>query len=196
MLRRIEDARQWSAIAPKRACGVARRAACGLLLALTTLATTPARAEEVAGCGASPTPEEVLRRINEIRALGRTCRAGQFSTGAPLRWSKRLASAAQYQSQQMALMHRMSHRDSRNGGLGERLRDHGYAYVAAAENVAVGYSSFEEVVQAWLDSEGHCENLMSDRAVESGLACTDGGGVGFGVEHRYWTMVFGTPAGR
>jgi uncharacterized protein YkwD len=172
-----------------------RRAACALLFSVAAFTAMPSGAGQLSACGDSPSPEEVLRRINEIRARGRTCGAtGPFAAGAPLRWSERLAAAAQRQSIEMARLHRMSHRDSRDRGLGERLSEQGYAYAAAAENVAFGYRSVDDVMQAWLESQGHCENLMSDAAVESGLACADAGDAGAHGENRYWTLVFGAPA--
>jgi uncharacterized protein YkwD len=38
------------------------------------------------------------------------------------------------------------------------------------ENIAYGAKSAEEVVQSWLDSPGHCENIMDPRFAEMGIA--------------------------
>jgi uncharacterized protein YkwD len=38
------------------------------------------------------------------------------------------------------------------------------------ENIAYGPKSADEVVQGWLDSPGHCENIMDPRFAEMGIA--------------------------
>jgi uncharacterized protein YkwD len=48
----------------------------------------------------------------------------------------------------------------------------------------------DEVVQGWLDSPGHCENIMDPRFVEMGL--------GYATSHDskhalYWVQVLATP---
>lgn len=165
-----------------------------LCLAGAVLTASEAVAEEPVACGATLTPDDVLRRLNDARARGRTCRpAGERVTGAPLAWSSSLAAAALVQAREMALLNRMGHRDSENRGLGERLRSLGYRFSAAAENVAVGYPSLDEVVDAWLESEGHCENLMNAAVLELGLACIDGSAAGAREERRFWTLVLGAP---
>ncbi|MEO7057258.1 MAG: CAP domain-containing protein [Caldimonas sp.] len=163
------------------------------LLSAACLSTT-ALAAGPAPCGVSLPVEEVLQRLNAVRAHGKTCHAaGQMTVGAPLVWSEGLANAAMTQSREMAALNRMSHRDSANRNLGERLRAQGYVFASAAENVAVGYTSLDEVVDAWLGSEGHCENLMSGAVIELGLACIDGSDIGLPAERRYWTLVLAAP---
>ena len=58
------------------------------------------------------------------------------------------------------------------------------------ENIAYGPKSVEEVVQGWLDSPGHCENIMDPRFVEMGL--------GYAVGHvskrgLYWVQLMAAP---
>jgi uncharacterized protein YkwD len=145
-------------------------------------------------CGAALSPEAALRRVNEARAHGATCPHSRVAaTAAPLRWSESLASAAQSQASEMALLARMGHLDSANRGLGERLRAHGYRFSAALENVAVGYPSLDDVVVAWLGSEGHCENLLNAGVLELGVACVDDGASGAPEERRYWALMLGAP---
>ena len=167
----------------------------GLLAGAAAASAALAHAAPPSPCGARLDPESILRRINDIRAQGKACRvAGMAVVAGPLLWSDSLASAALYQSREMALQQRMSHRDRSDRSLADRLRAQGYLYAAAAENVAVGYPQFDDVVVAWLESEGHCENLMSASVRESGIACADAG-EGFPAdERRYWTLVLGAPA--
>lgn len=46
----------------------------------------------------------------------------------------------------------------------------GYKYKTVGENLAEGYFSAEEVHQAWMESEGHRSNILSDDFAEIGLA--------------------------
>ncbi|MDQ6639835.1 MAG: CAP domain-containing protein [Pseudomonadota bacterium] len=135
-----------------------------------------------------------MRRLNELRVGGVTCGARDLVTAAPLSWSDSLAAAAQLQSREMALLDRMGHRDREDRALAQRLRALGYRFSAAVENVAVGYPSLDDVVAAWLESEGHCDNLMNAAVLEFGLACMDGRSSGAPEDRRYWTLVLGAPA--
>lgn len=145
-------------------------------------------------CAATPSPESVLNMLNAMRALGAVChQTGDAAVAAPLRWSPSLAAVAEAQSHDMAALNRMGHRDSQNRDLTERLAAMGYRFSTAAENVAVGYPSLGEVVDAWLESEPHCDNLMNAKVLELGLACSDAGSGGDPGENRYWTLVLGAP---
>ena len=168
----------------------------GLVLAAGLLAPRPVHPESAtrSHCNTALSPEAVLQRLNATRTRGAVChRPGAPTSAAPLAWNPRLAAVAAAQAQDMARLDHMSHRDSRNRDLGERLDAMGYRFSAAAENVAVGYASFDAVVDAWLDSEAHCVNLMNAKVAELGLACSDGSANDSGTG-RYWTLVLGAPS--
>jgi uncharacterized protein YkwD len=167
----------------------------GAVLLAGFAAASNARAADAARCGAAPTTEEVLERLNEARQRGAACqRTGAPTRAEPLRWNENLAAAAAAQSREMAELDHMSHRDSHDRGLPERLTQMGYRFSAAAENVAVGYSSLDAVIEAWLRSESHCDNLMNAKVRELGLACVDAQsarGADNVAEGRYWTLILG-----
>jgi uncharacterized protein YkwD len=167
-------------------------AGCALFLAgLASAATETPDDRLKPHCRGMPSPEEVLRRLNAERARGALCRSdGAYPAAAPLRWNDTLAAAAVAQSDDMASVSRMTHYDTRNRGLAERLVAVGYRFSAAVENVAFGYNSLDAVVVAWLASEGHCVNMMNPKVLELGLACSDGTTPG---QDRYWTLVLGAP---
>jgi uncharacterized protein YkwD len=179
---------------PRRLRTSAGHALQGALVVATLALSTTARSGEPFGCGATVSAEAAMHRLNEIRSRGAACHAGPASTAAPLIWNETLAAAAQAQSREMARLDRMSHRDSQNRGLAERLRAQGYRYSTAVENLGVGYASLDDVVDAWLESEGHCENLMNGTVREFGMAGIDAGSTGAPEERRYWTLVLGAPA--
>ena len=182
----------------RRETGPARGRCLGGVVQVVVAAATlaiggVAHADDALSCGASLSAEAAMQRLNDARQRGAACRAGAMSTAAPLTWSEHLAAVAQVQAAEMARLRRISHLDSQNRGLPDRLRALGYRYSLAVENIGVGYSSLDEVVEAWLESEGHCENLMNAAVLEFGVACIDDGAAGAPEERRYWTLVLGAP---
>ncbi len=135
---------------PTRSCfrpGAARRtAAVAVAIALTL--SIAAHASAPIRCGAIVSSDVATRRLNDVRARGVACRSGATAKASPLVWNDRLADAAQAQAREMARIDRMSHRDGQNNGLGERVRAVGYVLGSAVENVAVGYPSLDDVVDA------------------------------------------------
>lgn len=167
--------------------------------ALGLLSPASSVADGATPCGIALSTEAVMQRLNQIRTAGRVCRGAAEASpanGRPLHWNPELAAAALDQSSEMALQRKMSHRDRSDRALGERLRARGYRFAAAYENVAVGYGSVDDVVEAWLQSEHHCENLMNAAVVELGMACIDGSAMEPRSERRYWTMVLAAPPRR
>ena len=167
------------------------------MLVVGLFASSAARPQPVdtpTRCGVAPRPDEVLQRLNELRSHGAVCRqAGSLAVAAPLRWSDSLAAVAAAQSHDMALLRQMRHRDRLDRALGERLAAAGYRFSTAVENIAVGYDSLGQVVDAWLASEHHCDNMLNGAVLELGLACSDDATAAAPGEGRYWTLVLGAP---
>ena len=176
--------------------GIATLVLCAVFLA-GLAASGRACSQEVGApgtCGAVLEPSEVLQRLNDVRNRGAAChKSGSPVVAAPLHWSDHLAAVAAAQSRDMATQKRMRHRDMLGRGLGERLAVSGYRFSTAVENVAVGYASLDEVVDAWLESEDHCVNIMNSAVLELGLACSDDASAPAPGEGRYWTLVLGAP---
>ncbi|ABU56301.1 CAP domain-containing protein [Roseiflexus castenholzii] len=107
---------------------------------------------------------------------------------APLTVSQQLTAAAAAHSQDMATTNFFSHTGSDGSSPWDRIRRTGYTYSSAAENIAAGYRTAEQVVQAWYNSAGHRQNMLNCNLREIGVAYADGGSYG-----RYWTQVFATP---
>jgi len=58
---------------------------------------------------------------------------------------------------------------------GKLVQNYGYDYIVAGENLILGnFSSEKEVVQAWMDSPGHRENILNNRYTEIGVAIIKG----------------------
>jgi len=50
------------------------------------------------------------------------------------------------------------------------IKESGYKYVEAGENLANGYDSVEDMVKAWMDSPTHRENILNPGFEETGMA--------------------------
>ena len=64
----------------------------------------------------------------------------------------------------------MTHMGSDGRNLEARAEDAGYTgWTALGENVAGGASTPAQVVQGWLNSDGHCSNLMQPDFTDLGV---------------------------
>ena len=88
--------------------------------------------------------------------------------------SATLTKAAAAQAADMAANNYMGHRGSDGSEVGERVTRTGYRWSSVGENVAAGQPDAETVVKAWLDSPGHCENIMGPQFREMGVAFVAG----------------------
>ena len=58
---------------------------------------------------------------------------------------------------------------------GKLVNNYGYDYILAGENLILGnFASEKEVVQNWMDSPGHRENILNNRYTEIGVAIIKG----------------------
>lgn len=73
----------------------------------------------------------------------------------------------------------------------DRVRSAGYAARLTGENIAMGPESAEEVVAGWLQSAGHCANLMDGRFRHMGIGVAAGSKPG----QIYWVQTLGAPGG-
>lgn len=73
-------------------------------------------------------------------------------------------------------------------GPGERAFRAGYLFHSLGENLAGGQRTPEEVVDDWMASPGHRENILAPQWRETGVGVRSGGH--FGV---YWVQMFGDP---
>lgn len=100
-----------------------------------------------------------------------------------LRWSPVLAQVAQGHADDMAQGGFFDHAGSDGSDIGDRMRRAGYRWCAAAENIAKGQRSLEEVLKDWRGSRGHRRNMLNQNVTEIGLARAEG---------NIWVMVLGT----
>jgi uncharacterized protein YkwD len=132
----------------------------------------------------------VLDLVNQARAQPRRCGGDQFGAAAPLHRSPILEQAAASHTRDMAARGSMSHIGSDGSTPSQRVTRAGYRWSAVAENIAAGQRDADGVVKSWLDSAGHCANLMNPMYRDMGVAFATNAGSPAGI---YWTQVFGAP---
>ncbi|MBZ9712624.1 CAP domain-containing protein [Deinococcus multiflagellatus] len=141
----------------------------------------------------SPTPpapdfaQRVLDLTNAARATGATCGTAAYPAVPALTLNAQLTQAAQGHASDMAAQNYFSHTGKDGRTFAQRITAAGYAWRAAAENIAAGQSTPEQVVAGWLKSEGHCKNMMSPAYKELGVGYAQGGSYG-----HYWVQDFGS----
>lgn len=142
-------------------------------------------------CNLADFRAELLRRVNELRAVGVDCGSqGSFGPAQPLAWNEALAKAAEGHSRDMGTKDYLEHVGRDGSTPAVRVDAQGYAWSMVAENIAGGQPGIAEVLESWRRSPGHCANLMKPGLKEIGVACVRASGTRYRL---YWTMVLGTP---
>lgn len=149
-----------------------------------------ARAEQPAIEDSAAIAARVLELVNAARAEARRCGREKVAAAAPLALSQPLTEAAARHALDMARTGSFDHRGSDASSSAERVTSAGYRWRATGENIASGQSSADSVVAAWLDSPGHCANLMGPQFTEMGVAFALSPSRSPAI---YWTQVFATP---
>lgn len=130
----------------------------------------------------TPDQQKILDLVNEARASGHQCGNQYYGPAPAVAWNTKLGEAAQKHSDYMNSTGNFDHIGANGSDAGERIEAEGYTWITYGENIAEGYPTEEEVVAAWLKSQGHCKNIMNPEFKEMAVA-TSG---------SYWTQVFAT----
>ena len=120
--------------------------------------------------------EQVVQLVNQERA-----KVGL----KPLKSNWEVARVARYKSQDMIDKNYFSHTSPTYGSPFDMMKNFGITYSTAGENIAAGQATPKEVVNAWMNSEGHRKNILSSQFTEIGVGYAKGGSYG-----HYWTQMF------
>lgn len=141
--------------------------------------------------GQRQTGDDILALVNAARAQPRRCGDQAFEAAGPLRWNDTLAEAALRHSSELATHQYFSHVEHDGSTPADRVTRAGYAWARVGENIASGQRSATEAVQSWLDSPGHCANIMNPVYTEMGAAYAINP---HSDNHTaYWTQEFARP---
>jgi uncharacterized protein YkwD len=119
-------------------------------------------------------------RLTNVQRLAAGCPA--------LTANATLTRVAQAHSQDMADHNYFAHESQDGRSPFDRMTAAGYTYSTAAENIAAGQRTPAAVMDAWMNSAGHRQNILNCRLTQIGVGVATGGSYGI-----YWTQDFGTP---
>ena len=91
---------------------------------------------------------------------------------------EKLSSVARAKAVDMATNHYFDHNSPTYGSPFDMMKQYGISYRAAGENIAMGYSTAQSVVDGWMNSEGHRANILTKI------------GVGYTSNGNYWSQMF------
>lgn len=103
-----------------------------------------------------------------------------------------LARAAQLKANDMAAKSYFAHTSPEGVTPWHWLKEAGYTFSYAGENLAVHFSDSVDVADAWMNSPGHRANILNDRFTEIGIATAEG--VYEGKPTIFVVQFFGKPA--
>jgi uncharacterized protein YkwD len=129
--------------------------------------------------------QAVFELVNQIRMSGTECGNVALPPKPPLELNAVLVCTARLHSKDMADQGYFEHESLDGRTPFERMTNAGYEWSAAAENIAEGQPTAADVMQTWLESPDHCNNIMGD-FVHLGVGHFVG-------ERPLWTQNFGSP---
>lgn len=132
-----------------------------------------------------------LLLVNDVRSRGARCGGHSFGSAPPVKLSGTLNGVALGHAADMARHDYFEHDDLSGHTPADRVRAAGYPEKLVGENIAYGPESADEVVKGWLDSPGHCENIMDPRFAEMGIAYSPGRASRRGL---YWVQLLVAPS--
>ncbi|MGR6896941.1 CAP domain-containing protein [Rummeliibacillus sp. TYF-LIM-RU47] len=109
--------------------------------------------------------------------------AERAKEGLPaLQADTKLMGSAKAKSKDMADKNYFDHTSPTYGSPFDQMKSLGITYKSAGENIAKGQKTPEEVVKAWMNSEGHRANIMNKNYTHIG--------VGYDAKGNVWTQQF------
>lgn len=146
------------------------------------------------GCGGSDEPivqtkppsdmSKLLVLVNDQRSQGAKCGNETFGKANPIEWHRDLEQAAKIHSLDMYENGFFSHTGSDGSTISKRVQKMNRSktkWRGLGENIARGQKNLETVLQDWMDSPGHCKNIMNKSHTHLGAAQTG----------SFWVQNFG-----
>ena len=140
----------------------------------------------------SPPPPTVPGLEPDVQAILDSVNAERAARGiAPVAHHDQLAAAGRaHAADQFSrnCLTTLSHTGTDGSSPGDRIARTGLRVRTWGENIACNQQSPAQVMQAWVNSAGHLQNIVNSSFTHIGISITrDSQG------HLYWVQVFGTP---
>ncbi|ABN51538.1 MAG TPA: LysM peptidoglycan-binding domain-containing protein [Hungateiclostridium thermocellum] len=130
-----------------------------------------------------PNIDDIKAQENEVIRLVNVERAKKGLPALKANWQ--LSRVARYKSEDMANKGYFSHTSPTYGSPFKMMEDFGIKFTAAGENIAMGQQTARDVMNAWMNSPGHRNNILSPSFTKIGV------GLAKGPNGRlYWTQMF------
>ncbi len=99
---------------------------------------------------------------------------------SPLASNAKLTEVALVKAKDMSTNNYFSHTSPTYGSPFDMMKKFGVTYTYAGENIAMGQQTPQEVMKAWMNSQGHRENILKAEYTQIGVAYYNG----------YWVQEF------
>lgn len=134
-------------------------------------------------CVLTQKDQAMLDAVNNARSMTRFCGETEYIATQAVKWNCNLGKAAQLHIYDMIQNNFYSHVSSDGSSFSTRLREAGYSgYSTLGENIFKGPQTVESAMRGWLNSPGHCRNIMNSRFKDMGSA--------FGADENYYGNTF------
>lgn len=154
-----------------------------LLFCAITFICSCSTPSKIADSSSTADAKNLLQIVNDIRGKGCKCGGIYMPPVQPLKRNHQLDIAAREHCEYMNRKQTLSHIGVKKSTPATRVTNAGYKWRFVAENIAMGPTSIKEVILNWLNSTGHCKNIMNKSATEMGYAKSG----------SYWTLVLAAP---
>ncbi|MEK5070325.1 CAP domain-containing protein [Sporosarcina sp. FSL K6-1508] len=145
-------------------------------------APAPEKPAEVTPVKPAETAQDASISAIEKAVLDLTNAERQKAGLKPLQTDSKLMNSARQKSADMASKNYFSHTSPTYGSPFDQMKANGVTYKSAAENIAMGQRSAEEVVKGWMESPGHRQNILTPGFTHIGI--------GYDKNGNYWTQQF------
>ncbi len=132
-----------------------------------------ASSPEAPASSVSSYERRVVELVNEIRR--------ENGLGG-LTLNEELSAVAREKSRDMKEKGYFDHQSPTYGSPFDMMKAFGITYRTAGENIAMGYPTPEEVVEGWMNSDGHRANILNASFTEIGVGYVENG--------HHWTQMF------
>lgn len=133
--------------------------------------------------------QEILTYLNAARSKSCLCGTTTYAPAPALALNAKLNTASDKFAVDLATYNYFSHTGRDGSQPWDRMTREGYIWRTAGENIAAGYTTARSVVDGWLQSPGHCANIMNPAFKEVGV------GYAYSATSTYkyyWVNDFGT----
>ena len=124
-------------------------------------------------------PFVFVKAINKLRAEGCQCGSNYYPPVGPISWDATLAKTAELHSIDMDTNNYFDHTGRDGSKPWDRAERQGFESRMVGENIAMGYHAELATFRGWVNSPGHCANMMKEGFSKIGL----------GRSGTYWTLL-------